>query len=161
MPGRLENVNTTFMTDLFPIRVSAGDPLTADAAELLFTQRPRECINRVRGEGDRGLDPNTVAFFRPHIANGANGMLRVVLGAPIDARGIVTGAVPAGAKISVYAIYRSNYAALDGKAIPVGNKEADPVQDGLPMFLYHDIPAGCQLVVLCDKPATIFFSHTL
>lgn len=160
MPGRLENVNTTFMTDLFPIRVSAGDPLTADAAELLYTQRPMECVNRVRGEGDRGLDPNTVSFFRPHIANGANGMLRVVLGAPVDARGVVAGAVPTGAVISVYAIYKTHHAALDGKAILVGKQDSTGT-DGLPVFLFHDIPAGCRLIILCDKPATVFFSHTL
>lgn len=153
MPGRHELTNTSFMTDLYPVRVTQGDSLTAAAAENLLETDTRQLINRYKD----GIDPNTVAAVRPVIANGATGILRVVLGGPTAVDGTV-GAVPTGASVSVYAFFITRYPALKDKAVLIGKETA--TGDGLPTLLFKDVPGGCYLAVLCDKPATVFFSHT-
>jgi hypothetical protein len=153
MPGRHELSNTSFMTDMFPLRVTTGEALTAAAAEALALSAPRQLINRHRD----GIDPTTVAAVRPHIANGARGRLRIVLGGPTSVDGTV-GSVPSGAAVAVYALYATEWPALKGRAVMIGKRTA--TDDGLPTFLFDDVPGGCHVAVLCDKPATIFYSHT-
>jgi hypothetical protein len=154
MPGRPGETNASFVTDLYPIRICAGDVLTASNAEALFHARPQECVNR----NANGLDPNTVSWFRPEVVDAVNSQLRVTITGLLAGDGTV-GPAPTGAKVRLYAFYSRKDPRLTGKAVYIDEKTA--VGDGIGQVLFERIPAGCHLVILCDKASTLFFSHTL